>query len=76
MGNAKASWCGTSNWYDSHVFLFYIISFFRGIGEARKNYTKMKKEVYEHPVMQVIELELQGVIAASGGAGGQGGGWG
>jgi len=36
----------------------------------------MKKEVYEHPVMQVIELELQGVIAATGGAGGAGGGWG
>lgn len=29
----------------------------------------MKKEVYEHPVMQVIELELQGVIAATGGGG-------
>lgn len=37
-----------------------------GIARRAKLYFMMGKEVYEQPMIEVVELELQNVIAASG----------
>ena len=66
MGNAKASIRGTSNWYDSHVFLFYKTMLLLGNRRSAKLYRVMK-ETYESPQIEVVKLELQGVLAYTGG---------
>lgn len=47
--------------------------------QAQNNSQKEEKEAYEKPAIEIMEMEMEGILCASGGSGedfNPGGGWG